>query len=83
MWLFIIQFGLFNLILTRPGQPASQWIYNQKTVIPSLIFMSTWNVRNIIIIFLAGLQGIPGNCWKRFRLTGVITGIVSDILLRP
>jgi len=78
IWLFNPDFGLLNQVLGRFGIPRLQWIYDEKQVIPSLIFMSIWGMGGTMIIFLAGLQGIPqefyeavdmdgGNWWHKFR----------------
>lgn len=80
IWLFNPDFGLLNAILTPLGFQKSQWIYNSSTVIPSFIFMSLWDreLGPMMIIFLAGLQGVPrelyeaaeidgGNAWHKMR----------------
>jgi len=78
IWLFNPDFGLLNQILQRFGLPRLLWIYDEKQVIPSLIFMSIWGMGGMMVIFLAGLQGVPqelyeaveidgGNWWHRFR----------------
>jgi multiple sugar transport system permease protein len=78
IWLFNPDFGLLNHILQRFGLPRLLWIYDEKQVIPSLIFMSIWGMGGMMVIFLAGLQGVPqelyeaveidgGNWWHRFR----------------
>lgn len=82
IWLFNPDFGLLNQILGRFGFPRLQWIYDEKQVIPSLIFMSIWGMGGTMVIFLAGLQGVPqelyeaveidgGNWWHRFRYVTV------------
>lgn len=70
MWLYNPQFGLFNLILINIGIPPQQWVYGIRTVIPSLIIMSTWSIGNIIIIFLAGLQDIPKELMEAVDIDG-------------
>jgi multiple sugar transport system permease protein len=80
LWLFLYnpQYGLFNLLLDKLGLPTSLWLRDSGTVIPSLIIMSLWSIGNVVVIFLAGLQGIPkeleeaciidgGNYWQRLR----------------
>ncbi|MCS7232134.1 MAG: sugar ABC transporter permease [Elusimicrobiota bacterium] len=78
LWLFNPTFGLLNSILQILKLPTFEWIYNENQVIPSLILMSAWQMGYIMVIFLAGLQGIPqqlyeavsidgGNWWHRFR----------------
>jgi multiple sugar transport system permease protein len=79
MWLFNVDFGLFNQILQAVGFPRSHWLSYPTTVVPSIVLMSAWGgAGNTIVIFLAALQGVPrelldaaaidgGNWWHRFR----------------
>jgi len=57
--LFNPDFGLLNYLLEIFGLPKLQWIYDEHQVIPSLILMSAWGMGYTMMIFLAGLQGIP------------------------
>ncbi|REF35976.1 carbohydrate ABC transporter permease [Thermasporomyces composti] len=78
IWIFNPDFGLLNSLLRQAGLPTSQWIYSETAVIPSMIIMSSWGFGNAMVIFLAGLQGVPrhlyeavsidgGGAWQRFR----------------
>lgn len=78
MWLFNPDFGLLNSALQSLGLHKLMWIYDELQVIPSLIMMNLWGMGNTMIIFLAGLQGIPeylyeavdidgGNWWDKFK----------------
>jgi multiple sugar transport system permease protein len=79
MWLFNVDFGLFNQILQGVGLPKALWLSSPTTVVPSIVLMSVWGgAGNTIIIFMAALQGVPrelleaveidgGNWWHRFR----------------
>lgn len=78
LWLFNPTFGLLNSLLQRLRFPTLNWIYDEYQVIPSLILMSAWQMGYIMVIFLAGLQGVPqqlyeavevsgGNWWHKFR----------------
>lgn len=91
LWLFLYnpQYGLFNLVLDGLGLPTQRWLTDSSIVIPSLVIMSLWSVGNVIVIFLAGLQGIPkeleeacvidgGNYWQRLR--AVILPQMSPII---
>jgi multiple sugar transport system permease protein len=77
-WMFNPDFGLFNEILRTMNLPTSNWTFDERTVIPSLVLMSVWGFGNIMVIFLAGLQDVPeylyeaisldgGNWWHAFR----------------
>jgi len=76
-WAYSVDFGLFNSVLKSVGLPVSRWISDSTTVLPSLILMDLWASSSTIIIFLAGLQGVPrelkeavevdgGNWWHKF-----------------
>jgi multiple sugar transport system permease protein len=78
MWIFNPDFGLLNQTLRRFGLPTSNWVFSQTAVVPSLVLMSAWGFGNIMVIFLAGLQGVPrqlyeavaidgGGVWHQFR----------------
>lgn len=77
VWAYSVDFGLFNTLLKMIGLPALRWINDSATVIPSIILMDLWASGSTIIIFLAGLQGVPrelkeavevdgGNWWHKF-----------------
>ncbi|MEQ7129547.1 sugar ABC transporter permease, partial [Actinopolymorpha sp. B11F2] len=78
IWIFNPDFGLLNSLLRQAGLPTSQWIYSETAVVPSMVIMSSWGFGNAMVIFLAGLQGVPrhlyeavsidgGGVWQRFR----------------
>lgn len=78
MWLMSPDFGLFNVILDFLHLPKSKWIYGESSALPSLLLMTAWTSGNIMVVFLAGLQGIPnelyeavyvdgGSAWAKFR----------------
>ncbi|ADY12588.1 carbohydrate ABC transporter permease [Sphaerochaeta globosa] len=90
LWLFNNQYGLINYFLHSFGINRIQWIDSKEMVIPSLTIMNVWNIGNVIIIFLAGLQGIPndlmeavdidgGTYWHKFRY--VMLPLLSPIIL--
>jgi multiple sugar transport system permease protein len=70
LWLFNPDFGLLNAILSKFGIPKLQWIYDETTVLPSLILMNLWGVGPMMIIFLAGLQGIPKQLYEAVEVDG-------------
>ena len=80
-WIFNPSFGILNVLLDKVGIQGPQWIYSQEWALPSLVVMSIWSIGGGILIYLAGLQGIPtelyeaaemdgANWWRRFfRIT--------------
>lgn len=64
--------------LTDPDKGFVNWLGSEKTALASLIVMSLWGIGGGMVIFLAGLQGIPqtyyeaasldgANTWQKFR----------------
>lgn len=77
-WMYETNFGVFNYILSLFGMDKVQWLQDERFAIPSIVMMIVWMSGNLVVIFLAGLQGIPktymeavevdgGNFWHKFR----------------
>jgi multiple sugar transport system permease protein len=63
--------GLFNSVLGGLGLPQSQWTQSSSTAILSLVLVSTWsNLGGATLIYLAGLQSIPGELYEAAELDG-------------
>jgi multiple sugar transport system permease protein len=70
MWMMSPDFGLFNAILRGLGLPTSKWIYGEGSALPSLLLMTAWCSGNIMVVFLAGLQGIPSQLYEAIVIDG-------------
>jgi multiple sugar transport system permease protein len=63
--------GLFNTLLSAAGLPTSQWTQSPSTALFSLVLVSTWaNLGGATLMYLAGLQGIPGELYEAAELDG-------------
>jgi multiple sugar transport system permease protein len=63
--------GLFNTILRGLGLPESQWTQSSSTAMISLVLVSTWaNLGGAVLIYLAALQGIPGELYEAAEMDG-------------
>lgn len=77
-WLFSPNFGPINYFLEGIGIPGPAWLGSTAWAMPAVIIMSVWKgFGTNMLIFLAGLQGIPqeleeaamidgANRWQRF-----------------
>src|SRR3712207_9202342 len=65
-------------ILRYFGLPKVLWLQDPRWAMPALITMSLWGIGGAMLIYLAGLQGVPqqlyeaaeldgANFWHRFR----------------
>jgi len=71
LWIFNPDFGLANALLGYLGiHSRIRWIYDPALSKPSLILMSLWGIGGMMIILLAGLQGIPEQLYEAAELDG-------------
>ena len=61
VWRFILQDdGILNGVLGWVGIQGPNWLEDTFWALPSLILMAVWrNIGTLMVIFLAGLQGVP------------------------
>jgi multiple sugar transport system permease protein len=63
--------GLFNTVLRGAHLPESQWTQSSSTAMISLVLVSTWaNMGGATLMYLAGLQNIPGELYEAAELDG-------------
>ena len=58
-WLYDTNYGFFNYLLSLIGISRIGFIADSAWVVPSLALIAVWQAGNLIVIFLAGLQGVP------------------------
>jgi len=69
-WLLHPDLGIVNEFLRAVGLPAPRWLYSVTWAKPALILMSLWSVGGTMIIFLAGLQGVPQHLYEAAKVDG-------------
>ncbi|MCG3146844.1 MAG: Lactose transport system permease protein LacF [Verrucomicrobiae bacterium] len=71
LWIFNGQFGLLNSFL-RPvlGSATPAWLADPQWAKPALVLMSLWGVGNSMVIYLAGLQNVPGELYEAAAIDG-------------
>lgn len=63
--------GLFNQGLEALGLTPLDWLGDPRWAMPSIILLAVWkNFGYNMIIFVAGLQSIPGSLYEAARLDG-------------
>lgn len=73
MWIFNADFGVLNyLIYSVFGVKGPNWLRSEQWVIPALTIISLWGIGGTMIIFLAGLQGIPTELYEAAELDGAV-----------
>jgi multiple sugar transport system permease protein len=69
-WVFENQFGLANTMLASIGLRGPNWLGDGTWALPALIIMNIWSVGGGMIIYLAGLQGIPTDFYEAAEVDG-------------
>ena len=71
LWFYEPQFGLLNDVLESLGLPRLKWLRSADTSLLSIIIMSIWkNMGLNMVIYLAGLQGIPPHLYEAAEIDG-------------
>lgn len=91
VWIQILnpEFGVLNNLIGLFGIKPIKWLFDPMWAKPAFILMSLWLVGFQMVIFLAGLQGVPkelheaaaidgANSWRRFW--NVTLPIISPVL---
>lgn len=87
--IFNPSFGIMNWFLSLISIKGPGWLSSQQWALPALIIMSLWGVGGGMIIYLAGLQGIPtalyeaaeidgASAWK--RLTHITIPLMTPVI---
>jgi multiple sugar transport system permease protein len=73
VWRFLLHpdSGLVNGFLGLFGIDGPNWLSNEDLALPSLIVMAAWRgMGTLMVIFLAGLQGIPRTLYEAAEIDG-------------
>lgn len=69
--LYAYDYGVLNTLLRSLGMQPVPWLIDASWAMPSIAIMATWkNVGIYIVLFLAGLQNIPGELYEAASLDG-------------
>ncbi len=69
-WLLNADYGLINAVLKQVGLPTSRFLGEPESALPSLVLMSLWGVGGGMVVYLAGLQGIPESFYEAAKIDG-------------
>jgi multiple sugar transport system permease protein len=71
LWIYEPQFGVLNDLFEMLGLPRLHWLRDPSTALLSIAILSVWkNVGYNMVIYLAGLQGIPETLYEAARVDG-------------
>ncbi len=87
-WMMNTQFGVINYFLIWFGLPPVKWLADTYLVVPSLSIATVWwGFGFPMLLYIAGLQGIPEHLYEAARIDGAnswrITWHITLPLMRP
>jgi multiple sugar transport system permease protein len=62
--------GWLNYALGAVGLEGPNWLQSPTWVGPALVLMGLWGIGNMMLIFLAGLQGVPTELYDAAKVDG-------------
>ncbi len=77
-WMYHNELGMINNLLSMIGITGPQWLYDTHMALYSLVIMRLWNVGVPMVIYLAGLQGMPKFLYEAADIDGA--GEVSKFI---
>lgn len=70
-WIYDADWGILNWLISYVGIPKQNWLFDPTLAMPSVIAMNVWkNMGYNMVLFLAGLQGIPEVYYEAARIDG-------------
>jgi multiple sugar transport system permease protein len=72
LWIFVFdyQHGILNQVLRAIGLPPVGWLIDPNWALKSFVLMGLWGIGNTILIYLAGLKGIPQQLYEAADIDG-------------
>jgi len=73
LWIMLFdpQWGLINAGLAGIGvSPGPGWLSSKQWAMPAMILIGIWGIGGTMVIFLAGLQGVPKSLYEAAELDG-------------
>jgi multiple sugar transport system permease protein len=70
-WMFNPRYGLINAGLKGIGiSNPPRWIFSEEWALPAFVIMSLWGAGSNMLLYLAGLQGIPTPLYDAAKVDG-------------
>lgn len=69
-WVFRPEAGIINYGLSLIGITGPNWLFSTTWTLPAFVIMSLWAVGGGMVLYLAGLQGVPTQLYEAASLDG-------------
>lgn len=62
--------GVVNHVLSNAGLPAPNWLLSETWAKPAIALLAIWHIGQPMVVFLAGLQGVPEDLYEAAKIDG-------------
>lgn len=69
-WMFDPLYGIINALLGIVGIKGPGWLADTTWAMPTLILVNLWAIGSTMVIYLAGLQGVPVQLYEAAEIDG-------------
>src|SRR5512136_68364 len=74
-WILNPQYGIINSLLMQLFHiQGPRWFWSEQWVIPAFWIMGIWGIGGSMVIYLAGLQGVPTALYEAAEIDGANAG---------
>jgi multiple sugar transport system permease protein len=74
-WVLNPQYGIINSLMYQLFHiQGPRWFWSEQWVIPSFWLMGLWGIGGSMVIYLAGLQGVPTALYEAAEIDGANSG---------
>lgn len=70
LWMYQPDYGIIDSLLELVGLKGPNWLYSETWSLPALIIKSLWGIGGWMVIYLAGLQGVPRELQEAAQVDG-------------
>jgi ABC-type sugar transport system permease subunit/ABC-type glycerol-3-phosphate transport system substrate-binding protein len=72
LWIWVLHptNGVLNILLDKLGMGSPLWLQSEDWSKPAIIVMGLWSAGSSMIIWLAGLKGIPDHLYEAAQIDG-------------
>ncbi len=70
IWVFDVDHGILNQAITFVGLPKVFWLTDPNWALRSFVLMGLWGAGGGVLIYLAGLKGIPQPLYEAAQIDG-------------
>lgn len=72
VWMGVMntQTGWLNLFLEKIGIQGPNWVNDPVWIYPALVLIGLWSLGNMMLILLAGMQGVPSELYEAATIDG-------------